>query len=185
MFNEKGEGMRERSERITNTARIAHDGAERQRGEGMSETAPRESVSEWEHPRYSIGAVAERSGLSRDTLRWYERIGLMDYIGRDHTGKRRFSDRDLEWLALIGRLRTTGMSVADMVRYAELVRAGESTFPERLAMFQNTRSEVLAKIDELHQTLAVLDYKIAVYEGRAQAGRPAAVIAHDSEGIKV
>ncbi|WP_327110349.1 MerR family transcriptional regulator [Nocardia sp. NBC_01730] len=151
----------------------------------MRDIAPQESVSDWEQPRYSIGAAAERSGLSRDTLRWYERIGLMDYIGRDHAGKRRFSDRDLEWLTLIGRLRTTGMSVADMVRYAELVRAGESTFPERLEMFRNTRSEVLAKIDELRQTLAVLDYKIAVYEGRAQAGRPAVVIAHDSEGIKV
>ncbi|WP_067465730.1 MerR family transcriptional regulator [Nocardia amamiensis] len=140
----------------------------------MSETALHEGVSDREQPRYSIGEVAERSGLSRDTLRWYERIGLMDYIGRDHTGKRRFSDRDLEWLALIGRLRTTGMSVADMVRYAELVRAGESTFPQRLEMFRNTRAEVLAKIDELRQTLAVLDYKITLYEGKAdevQLGR--------------
>ncbi|MGO4649138.1 MerR family transcriptional regulator [Nocardia sp. 2YAB30] len=151
----------------------------------MTDTAPHGSVSDWERPRYSIGAAAERSGLSRDTLRWYERIGLMEYIGRDHTGKRRFSDRDLEWLALIGRLRSTGMSVADMVRYAELVRAGESTFPERLEMFQNTRSEVLAKIDELRQTLAVLDYKIAVYEGKAQAGRPAVVTAQDSEGVNL
>ncbi|MEU7764117.1 MerR family transcriptional regulator [Nocardia sp. NPDC049190] len=151
----------------------------------MSETVSHGTASDWELPRHSIGAAAERSGLSRDTLRWYERIGLMDYIGRDHTGKRRFSDRDLEWLTLIGRLRTTGMSVADMVRYAELVREGESTFPERLAMFQNTRTEVLAKLDELRQTLAVLDYKIAVYEGKAQASRPAVVIAHDSEGVKV
>ncbi|WP_330233145.1 MerR family transcriptional regulator [Nocardia sp. NBC_00508] len=151
----------------------------------MSETAPHADVSDREQPRYSIGEVAERSGLSRDTLRWYERIGLMDYIGRDHAGKRRFSDRDLEWLVLIGRLRTTGMSVADMVRYAELVRAGESTFPQRLEMFRNTRTEVLAKIDELRQTLAVLDYKIALYEGKAQEVQPTAVSAHDSEGINL
>lgn len=151
----------------------------------MSETALHEGVSDREQPRYSIGEVAERSGLSRDTLRWYERIGLMDYIGRDHTGKRRFSDRDLEWLALIGRLRTTGMSVADMVRYAELVRAGESTFPQRLEMFRNTRAEVLAKIDELRQTLAVLDYKITLYEGKAHEAQPTAVTVHDSEGINL
>ncbi|MEV6324191.1 MerR family transcriptional regulator [Nocardia sp. NPDC051787] len=140
----------------------------------MSETAPHGGGSDREQPRYSIGEVAERSGLSRDTLRWYERIGLMDYIGRDHAGKRRFSDRDLEWLTLIGRLRTTGMSVADMVRYAELVRAGETTFPQRLEMFRNTRADVLAKIDELRQTLAVLDYKIALYEGKAQEVGPRA-----------
>ncbi|WP_051023070.1 MerR family transcriptional regulator [Nocardia pneumoniae] len=151
----------------------------------MSETALQEDRSDREQPRYSIGEAAERSGLSRDTLRWYERIGLMDYIGRDHTGKRRFSDRDLEWLALIGRLRTTGMSVADMVRYAELVRAGETTFPQRLEMFRNTRAEVLAKIDELRQTLAVLDYKIALYEGKTKEAQPAAVTAHDSEGINL
>ncbi|MBF6169132.1 MerR family transcriptional regulator [Streptomyces gardneri] len=150
----------------------------------MSETASHTSVSEdREQPRYSIGEVSERSGLSRDTLRWYERIGLMDYIGRDHTGKRRFSDRDLEWLALIGRLRTTGMSVADMVRYAELVRAGDVTLPQRLEMFRDTRAEVLAKIDELRQTLAVLDYKITLYEGKLEHVPQATVTAHDSEGI--
>ncbi|MGQ4596851.1 MerR family transcriptional regulator [Nocardia sp. R6R-6] len=146
-------------------------------------TAFHTGVSDREQPRYSIGEVAERSGLSRDTLRWYERIGLMDYIGRDHTGKRRFSDRDLAWLTLIARLRTTGMSVADMVRYAELVRAGESTFPQRLEMFRNTRADALAKIDELRQTVAVLDDKIALYEGRADEVQPAAVTAHDSEGM--
>lgn len=135
-----------------------------------------------ERPKYSIGEAAGRSGLSRDTLRWYERIGLMGYIGRDHTGNRRFSDRDLEWLTLIGRLRLTGMPVADMIRYAELVRAGEQTYPERLAMFRQTRSDVLDKIAELQQTVAVLDYKIAIYEGRSEAGGPATLTAYTSEG---
>ncbi|MFB7876413.1 MerR family transcriptional regulator [Nocardia sp. NPDC056064] len=138
-----------------------------------------------ERPRYSIGEVAERSGLSRDTLRWYEKIGLMGYIGRDHTGNRRFSDRDLEWLALITRLRLTGMPVADMIRYAELVRAGEQTFPQRLAMFQQTRSDVLDKIAELQQTVAVLDYKIALYQGRSEVEQPAALTAYTSEGTDV
>ncbi len=152
----------------------------------MSETASHAGVSDdREQPRYSIGEVSERSGLSRDTLRWYERIGLMDYIGRDHTGKRRFSDRDLEWLALIGRLRTTGMSVADMLRYAELVRAGDATLQQRLAMFRDTRAEVLAKIDELRQTVAVLDHKIALYEGKTRAIEQAVVTTQDTEGIKV
>ncbi|MEU1983491.1 MerR family transcriptional regulator [Nocardia sp. NPDC019395] len=115
-------------------------------------------------PRHTISAAARHCGLSQDTLRWYERIGLLSHIGRDHTGKRRFSDRDLEWLTLITRLRTTGMSVADMIRYAELVRAGENTVPERLAMFRATRAEVLDRIAELQQTMAVLDHKIAIYE---------------------
>lgn len=115
-------------------------------------------------PRHSIGAAARHCGLSQDTLRWYERIGLLAHIGRDHTGKRRFSDRDLDWLTLITRLRTTGMTVADMIRYAELVRAGTSTIPERLAMFRKTRADVEERIAELEQTVAVLDHKISLYE---------------------
>ncbi|MGW4351184.1 MerR family transcriptional regulator [Nocardia sp. NPDC004582] len=126
--------------------------------------APSDTV-DFERPRYSIGEASEHSGLTRDTLRWYERIGLMDYVDRDHSGQRRFSDRDLQWLAFIGKLRSTGMSVADMVRYAELVRDGEHTFPERLAMFRRTREEVLAQIEELRSTLVVLDRKIALYQG--------------------
>ena len=130
---------------------------------------PLEHTEEYDRPKYSIGDVAEISGLTRDTLRWYERIGLMDYIGRDSSGQRGFSDRDLNWLHLIGCLRATGMSVADMVHYAELVRAGDATTPERLAMFRTTRAGVLERIDALQQTLGVLDRKIDMYESRVAA----------------
>ncbi|MEV0461762.1 MerR family transcriptional regulator [Nocardia tengchongensis] len=136
------------------------------------EAAPLDTV-ELERPRYSIGEVSERCGLTRDTLRWYERIGLMDYVDRDHSGQRRFSDRDLQWLGFIGKLRSTGMSVADMVRYAELVRAGDHTFPERLDMFRRTREDVLAQIEELRSTLVVLDRKIALYQGGPVCDPPA------------
>lgn len=139
---------------------------------------------DFERPRYSIGEVSERCGLTRDTLRWYERIGLMDYVGRDHTGQRRFSDRDLGWLDLIGKLRRTGMSVADMVRYAELVRAGEHTFPQRLDMFRKTRAEVLTQIEELQATVAVLDRKIAIYEGRPSECEISAVESIATERIQ-
>ena len=116
-----------------------------------------------EKPQYSIGEAADRSGLSRDTLRWYERIGLMSHIDRSHTGQRRYSNRDLDWLDLVGKLRLTGMPVADMVRYAELVRAGDHTFGERFELLEATRRDVLARIAELQDTLAVLDRKISFY----------------------
>ncbi len=150
----------------------------------MSARADHASGSDdYDRPRYSIGEVAERSGLTRDTLRWYERIGLMDYVSRDHSGNRRFSDHDLDWLLLIGRLRTTGMSVTDMVGYAELVRAGDSTIPQRLAMFRHTRAEILSRIDELNQAVAVLDCKIANYEGDPAADWRTAVKKHEHKGI--
>ncbi|MGP3989917.1 MerR family transcriptional regulator [Streptomyces sp. 3N207] len=113
--------------------------------------------------RYTISEVAALSGLSAHTLRWYERIGLMPHVDRSHTGQRRFSNRDLDWLELVGKLRLTGMPVADMVRYAEMVRQGEQTFAERQALLEATRKDVLERIAELHDTLAVLDYKIDHY----------------------
>ncbi|MEU6848757.1 MerR family transcriptional regulator [Actinacidiphila alni] len=123
------------------------------------------------HPRptgqdqYTISEVAAWTGLSAHTLRWYERIGLMPHVDRSHTGQRRFSNRDLDWLAFVGKLRLTGMPVADMVRYAELVRSGDHTYPDRQALLEATRLDVLQRIAELQDTLTVLDFKISTYAG--------------------
>ncbi|MET7649968.1 MULTISPECIES: MerR family transcriptional regulator [unclassified Streptomyces] len=121
------------------------------------------------HPRpdgqdsYTISEVVAFTGLTAHTLRWYERIGLMPHIDRSHTGQRRYNNRDLDWLDLVGKLRLTGMPVADMVRYAELVREGENTFGERYELLEATRRDVRARIAELQGTLAVLDRKITFY----------------------
>ncbi len=117
---------------------------------------------------YTISEVAAFTGLTAHTLRWYERIGLMPHIDRSHTGQRRYSNRDLDWLDLVGKLRLTGMPVADMVRYAELVREGDHTYSDRFELLQATRRDVLDRIAELQDTLAVLDRKINFY---ADAGR--------------
>ncbi|MBA2948830.1 MerR family transcriptional regulator [Streptomyces himalayensis] len=119
--------------------------------------------------RYTISEVVAFTGLTAHTLRWYERIGLMPHIDRSHTGQRRYSNRDLDWLAFVGKLRLTGMPVADMVRYAELVREGDHTFHERQELLESTRRDVLSRIAELQDTLAVLDYKIQFYGGARPA----------------
>ncbi|MFI8290128.1 MerR family transcriptional regulator [Streptomyces sp. NPDC085614] len=113
--------------------------------------------------RYTISEVAAWTGLTAHTLRWYERIGLMPHVDRSHTGQRRFTNRDLQWLAFVGKLRLTGMPVASMVRYAELVRAGDHTFAERRELLESTRRDVVSRMAELRDTLAVLDIKISHY----------------------
>ncbi|MEU1781378.1 MULTISPECIES: MerR family transcriptional regulator [Streptomyces] len=123
--------------------------------------------------RYTISEVAEYAGLSAHTLRWYERIGLMPHVDRSHTGQRRYTDRDLDWLDLVSRLRLTGMPVADMVRYAELVRQGEHTFPERERLLSAHRDDVRMRIAELRSTLEVLDYKIDIYADARRASEGA------------
>ncbi|MEU9984659.1 MerR family transcriptional regulator [Streptomyces sp. NPDC050856] len=131
--------------------------------------APRPHPRPAGQDRYTIGEVAAWTGLSAHTLRWYERIGLMPHVDRSHTGQRRFTNRDLDWLALVGKLRLTGMPVTDMVRYAELVREGEHTFDQRQELLVETRRNVRARIAELQDTLAVLDYKIDIYAGARRA----------------
>jgi DNA-binding transcriptional MerR regulator len=114
-------------------------------------------------PRHSISEVADLTGLTAHTLRWYERIGLLDPVDRTHAGRRRYSDADLARLEFLGKLRLTGMSVADMLRYIELVREGPDTMDARRELLIAHRAEVRERISDLHATLAVLDHKIDVY----------------------
>ncbi|MFE9423511.1 MerR family transcriptional regulator [Kitasatospora sp. NPDC006697] len=113
--------------------------------------------------RHGISEVSELTGLTAHTLRWYERIGLLDPVDRTHGGRRLYSDRDLARLEFLGKLRLTGMPVADMLRYVELARQGEGTARERRELLISHRTEVRAKIADLHATLAVLDHKIDLY----------------------
>ncbi|WSV44010.1 MerR family transcriptional regulator [Streptomyces sp. NBC_01077] len=137
----------------------------------MASTSTSTGTSGTRIPRthYTISEVAALTGLSAHTLRWYERIGLMSHVDRSHTGQRRFTEQDLGWLAFVGKLRLTGMPVADMVRYAELVREGDHTRDERRELLETTRRDVLSRITELQDTLAVLDIKISHY-GTASGG---------------
>ncbi|QKW19465.1 MerR family transcriptional regulator [Kitasatospora sp. NA04385] len=120
--------------------------------------------------RHGIGEVAAASGLSAHTLRWYERIGLLEPVDRSHAGQRRYSDADLARLAFLTKLRLTGMPVADMVRYVELLRAGDGTRAERRDLLVAHRAEVRQRLADLHATLAVIDRKIDHY---AEPDRPA------------
>jgi DNA-binding transcriptional MerR regulator len=121
---------------------------------------------------FTISQVAALTGLSAHTLRWYERIGLMPHIDRSHQGRRRYMAADLNWLTFVARLRLTGMPVADMVHYAEMVRAGEHTAQQRRDMLVAHRRKVLAQIDELRGTVEVLDFKIDCYGERMLCASP-------------
>ena len=121
---------------------------------------------------WTISQVAEKSGLSAHTLRWYERIGLLDRIERGPDGRRRFSENDLEWVVLLNNLRTTGMRIRDMQRYAELVRSGGGE-AERMELLEQHRELVLQSLAQQQACLRVLDRKIRTYRRRlseTQAG---------------
>jgi DNA-binding transcriptional MerR regulator len=113
---------------------------------------------------YAIAEAAHQSGLSIDTLRYYERIELIDPPARDSGGRRAYSDDDLAWLNFLTKLRTTGMPIRLMREYAKLRHQGLATATRRRQILVEHRKDVLDRIADLQTCLEVLNYKITNYE---------------------
>lgn len=111
----------------------------------------------------SIAEVAEVTGLSIDTLRWYEREQLFPPVSRDSGRRRRYTADDLSRIQLMLRLRRTGMPVKDIRRFVELLAGGPETHPERLALLQSHRSRILIDMEQLSKDLSAVDFKIDHY----------------------
>ena len=112
----------------------------------------------------TIAETAERTGLTAHTLRYYERDGLMLEVPRSSSGHRRYSEGELGWIELITRLRTTGMPIRDVRRYAQLVRAGEGNEAERLELLLAHRARVEEQLAQVAGHLRAIDHKIGLYE---------------------
>jgi DNA-binding transcriptional MerR regulator len=115
----------------------------------------------------TIAEMAERTGVSAHTLRYYERIGLLS-VARDAAGCRMYDARDYARVVFLNRLRMTGMSIRDLQRYIDLVAEGEASVPERLALLLAHRDAVRAQMQELTFALETIDFKIATYGGHAE-----------------
>lgn len=114
--------------------------------------------------RHSIAVAADITGCSIDTLRYYERAGVVPTIARSASGQRLYSDDDLGWVAFVRRLRATGMPMRRIEEYTTMVREGCGTLSERRQLLEQHRAMVAAAIDELADALRVLDRKIVHYE---------------------
>lgn len=120
--------------------------------------------------RLSIGALATATGLSADTLRYYDRTGLMrDPVGRDAAGRRAYGPRDVRWVAFVAKLRASGMGIEMIRRYVELARSGDATALDRLALLREHRRQVVARLDEQRRALDVIDRKIELYQRMGDA----------------
>ena len=109
-----------------------------------------------------IGRLAELTGLSIDTLRYYEKLGLIDPPFR--SGGQRLYDPDaVRWIDFLKALKAPGMSLGDMKRYALMRAKGNSTAANRRVMLENQHALVLARIAELNACATLLEYKIANY----------------------
>lgn len=116
-----------------------------------------------------IGELARRSGLSAHTIRYYERIGLLPYADRDRASRRDYDASILTWIAFLDRLKTTGMPIREMLRYAALREKGAGTEAERRELLEQHRERVRAHVAELQACLLALDTKIAGYAGQEES----------------
>ena len=115
-----------------------------------------------------IGELARRSGLSGHTIRYYERIGLLPRATRDRSNQRDYDAAILTWIEFLGRLKTTGMPIREMLVYARLRAVGAPTTDERRALLKRHRVGIHRRVSELQAALLVLDEKIAGYAGSTE-----------------
>jgi DNA-binding transcriptional MerR regulator len=114
----------------------------------------------------SISEVAEITGLSTHTLRYYERAGLMlEPVDRASSTHRRYSQGDVNWVSFLTKLRSTSMPIARVREYVDLCRLGEDSIADRLELLLTHRIVVQSQLDEMTRSLAAIDFKIATYQG--------------------
>lgn len=111
-----------------------------------------------------ISEVSEKSGISSDTLRYYERIGLLPPVNRNESSIRDYSELDVRRVEFIKCLRSVGLPIDVLIEYFKLVQQGDQTIDARKAILIEQRAQLTAKMEEIQETLDFLDYKIGVYE---------------------
>lgn len=130
---------------------------------------------------YTPAQAVQRSGFTIETLRYYERIGLLADIERDRSGRRVFTDADLEWLEMLKCLRDTGMPIATMRRYAELT-LNNGSVEERLRTLEGHNNAISEQIELLQRQQQHVRDKIAYYEGLLDFERSVQETAQSHEG---
>lgn len=120
---------------------------------------------------YSIGEVSELIGVSAHTLRFYDKEGLfLEPLRRNAANRRLFSEQEIAWLRMGLKLRSTGMPLPDIRRFAELVRVGAGTVDERFRILREHEARVPSQLTDLQDVLATIEAKVASYADRLDQG---------------
>lgn len=110
---------------------------------------------------FTIRTIAERCGMTAHTLRYYERVGLIQPVGRARNGHRRYTEADAAWLNFLHCMRATNMPIREMQRYAALRQMGETTIEQRRQLLEEHQATIAAQIAALEKAHALLTHKIA------------------------
>ena len=119
----------------------------------------------------TIKEVSEKYHISQDTLRYYERIGMIPAVSRTAGGIRDYQEKDLHWVELAICMRSAGLPIEAMIEYVKLYQMGDSTFAARLQLLQEQRENLLEQRKQIDATLDRLNYKIAQYQKAIETGK--------------
>ena len=118
----------------------------------------------------TIKEVSEKYEISQDTLRYYERVGMIPPVTRTASGIRDYQESDLGWVELAKCMRSAGLPVEAMIEYVKLTQEGAATIPARLQLLKEQRESLLEQKEIINATLERLNYKIGRYELAAETG---------------
>lgn len=118
----------------------------------------------------TIKEVSEKYEISQDTLRYYERVGMIPPVTRTASGIRDYQESDLGWVELAKCMRSAGLPVEAMIEYVKLTQEGDATIPARLQLLKEQRESLLEQKEKINATLECLNYKIGCYELAAETG---------------
>ena len=119
----------------------------------------------------TIAEVSKKYDISADTLRYYERVGMIPPVTRTARGIRDYQDSDLGWVGLAKCMRSAGLPVEAMIEYVRLYQEGDSTIPARLQLLLEQRQSLLEQKKKIDETLDRLNYKISIYEDAVKTGK--------------
>ena len=112
----------------------------------------------------TIAEVSKKVNLSPNTLRYYERIGLIPEVKRTESGIRDYTEKDLGFVELAKNMRRAGMSISSLVKYVKLYKKGASTIEARKQLLISQREVIKEKLNELQNSFEMITYKINNYD---------------------
>ena len=118
----------------------------------------------------TIKEVSEKYNISSDTLRYYERIGMIPEVTRTASGIRDYQESDLSWVELVICMRKAGVSVESLIEYVKMCMQGDTTFSARLHLLQEEKEKLEELRSQLETAMKRLDYKISRYQKAVDTG---------------
>lgn len=119
---------------------------------------------------YTVGEMAKILGVPASTLRYYDKEGLLPFVERSSGGIRMFTEKDYEWLKVIECLKKSGLSIKEMKSFIDMVGRGDDSLRSRFELFRSRRDAVRKQIENLKETLGLLEFKCWYYEQSMQEG---------------